>query len=74
MLIFSDALKPFLVLLRVQLSEDPSFKPQGGNLGENDMDYDTDAKTMATLRRQLKIAREKYCRYRRYMFIADSKV
>ncbi|XP_018632988.1 uncharacterized protein [Nicotiana tomentosiformis] len=51
-------------MLIQMLSEDPSFKPQGGNLGENDMDYDTDAKTMATLRRQLKIAREKYYRYR----------
>lgn len=72
MLLCSYAL--MLVLLPLQLSEDPAFKPQGGNLGENDMDYDTDAKTMAALRRQLEIAREKYYRYRRYMFIADSKV
>lgn len=48
-----------------QLKEDPSFKPQGGRLGENDMDYDTDEKTMATLRRQLRGAREEYYRCRR---------
>lgn len=48
-----------------QLKEDPSFKPQGGRFGENDMDYDTDEKSMATLRRRLRIAREEYCRYRR---------
>ena len=50
----------------LQLKEDPSFKPQGGRFGENDMDYDTDEKSMATLRRRLRIAREEYCRYRRY--------
>lgn len=44
--------------------EDPSFKPQGGRLGENDMDYDTDEKSMATLRRHLRIAREEYYRYK----------
>lgn len=49
----------------MQLSEDPSFKPQGGRLGENDMDYDTDEKTMASLRRHLKKAREQYYRYKR---------
>lgn len=49
----------------MQLSEDPTFKPQGGKLGENDMDYDTDEKTMASLRRQLKKAREQYYRYKR---------
>ncbi|XP_057495768.1 uncharacterized protein LOC130780780 [Actinidia eriantha] len=43
-------------------SEDSSFKPQGGRLGENDMDYDTDEKSMAVLRRQLQIAREEYYR------------
>ena len=50
----------------VQLSEDPSFKPSGGRLGENDMDYDTDEKSMAALRRQLRIAREEYYRCKRY--------
>ncbi|XP_019240416.1 PREDICTED: LMBR1 domain-containing protein 2 homolog A isoform X2 [Nicotiana attenuata] len=63
-----DPLRPYMnvidKMLIQMLSEDPSFKPQGGNLGENDMDYDTDAKTMAALRRQLKIAREKYYRYK----------
>ncbi|XP_022739438.1 LMBR1 domain-containing protein 2 homolog A-like isoform X2 [Durio zibethinus] len=44
--------------------EDPSFKPQGGRLGENDMDYDSDEKSMATLRRHLRIAREEYYRYK----------
>lgn len=44
--------------------EDPSFKPQGGQLGENDMDYDTDDKSMAKLRRNLRIAREEYYRYK----------
>nr|XP_027074803.1 LMBR1 domain-containing protein 2 homolog A-like [Coffea arabica] len=42
--------------------EDPSFKPQGGRLGENDMDYDTDEKSMATLRCHLRGAREEYYR------------
>lgn len=50
-----------------QFNEDPSFKPQGGRLGENDMDYDTDEKTMAALRRHLRKAREQYYRYRRYI-------
>lgn len=55
-----------------QFKEDPSFKPQGGQLGENDMDYDTDEKSMATLRRHLRGAREEYYRYKRLaeMFIA----
>ncbi|MBA0828976.1 hypothetical protein Goarm_013600 [Gossypium armourianum] len=47
-----------------ELKEDPSFKPQGGRFGENDMDYNTDHKSMAMLRRRLRIAREEYCRYR----------
>ncbi|KAK9949476.1 hypothetical protein M0R45_004994 [Rubus argutus] len=44
--------------------EDPSFKPQGGRLGENDMDYDTDEKSMATLRRHLRGTKEEYYRYK----------
>lgn len=44
--------------------EDPSFKPQGGQLGENDMDYDTDEKSMATLRRHLRGTKEEYYRYK----------
>ncbi|XWS33360.1 hypothetical protein CRYUN_Cryun22dG0075300 [Craigia yunnanensis] len=47
-----------------QFREDPSFKPQGGRLGENDMDYDSDEKSMATLRRHLRLAREEYYRYK----------
>lgn len=61
-----DPLRPYMnvvdSMLSQMLSEDPSFKPQGGRFGENDMDYDTDAKTMAALRRQLKKAREQYYR------------
>ncbi|XAR53036.1 hypothetical protein NMG60_11021423 [Bertholletia excelsa] len=49
------------MLLQI-FSDDPSFKPQGGRLGENDMDYDTDAKSMAALRRQLRRAQEQYYR------------
>ncbi|XP_040938366.1 LMBR1 domain-containing protein 2 homolog A isoform X2 [Gossypium hirsutum] len=48
----------------IVLKEDSSFKPQGGRFGENDMDYDTDEKSMASLRRRLRIARDQYCRYR----------
>ncbi|KAF5448464.1 hypothetical protein F2P56_028999 [Juglans regia] len=63
-----DPLRPYMNIidnmLLQMLKEDPSFKPQGGRLGENDMDYDTDEKTMATLRRQLRGAREEYYRYR----------
>ncbi|XLT32068.1 hypothetical protein HN873_063360 [Arachis hypogaea] len=44
--------------------KDPSFKPQGGQLWENDMDYDTDKKSMATLRRHLRGATEEYYRYK----------
>jgi hypothetical protein len=36
-------------LCTFQLRDDPSFKPSGGRLGENDMDYDTDDKTMILL-------------------------
>ncbi|PIA52027.1 hypothetical protein AQUCO_01000127v1 [Aquilegia coerulea] len=63
-----DALRPYMDIidnmLRQMFIEDPSFKPQGGRFGENDMDYDTDEKSMATLRRQLRIAREEYYRYK----------
>nr|CAB3467496.1 unnamed protein product [Digitaria exilis] len=47
------------------LQDDALFKPSGGKLGENDMDYDTDNKTMATLRRQLRRAHEEYYRRKR---------
>lgn len=51
------------------MRENPSFKPSGGMFGENDMDYDTDDKTMAALRRRLRKAQEEYYRYRRYNYM-----
>ncbi|KAK9048652.1 hypothetical protein SSX86_032382 [Deinandra increscens subsp. villosa] len=64
-----DPLRPYMNIiddmLKNMLDEDPSFKPQGGRLGENDMDYDNDEKSMATLRRQLRIAKEEYYRCKR---------
>ncbi|WRX15760.1 LMBR1-like membrane protein - like 4 [Theobroma cacao] len=70
-----DPLRPYMniidSMLHQMLKEDPSFKPQGGRFGENDMDYDTDEKSMATLRRRLRIAREEYCRYRRYTAMCE---
>ncbi|KAL5556483.1 hypothetical protein UlMin_038719 [Ulmus minor] len=61
-----DPLRPYMDVIDNMLTqmfrEDPSFKPQGGRLGENDMDYDTDEKSMATLRRHLRGAREEYYR------------
>ncbi|KAL2585925.1 hypothetical protein AAZV13_13G022800 [Glycine max] len=68
-----DSLRPYMniidkMLLQI-LKEDPSFKPQGGTLGESGMDYDTDDKSMAALRRRLTKAREQYYRYRRYTLI-----
>ncbi|PNX95076.1 LMBR1 integral membrane-like protein [Trifolium pratense] len=63
-----DSLRPYMniidKMLVHMLEEDPSFKPQGGRLGESDMDYDTDQKSMASLRRRLRRAREQYYRYR----------
>ncbi|XP_059645449.1 uncharacterized protein LOC132287008 [Cornus florida] len=63
-----DPLRPYMDVIDNMLvkmfREDPSFKPQGGRLGENDMDYDTDEKSMATLRRHLRRAREEYYRYK----------
>lgn len=61
-------LHPCILLITVifcQFRNDESFKPQGGHLGDNDMDYDTDEKSMATLRRHLRGAREEYYRYKR---------
>ncbi|XP_023750686.2 uncharacterized protein LOC111899037 isoform X1 [Lactuca sativa] len=61
-----DPLRPYMDIIDVtltnMLNEDPSFKPQGGRLGENDMDYDADEKSMATLRRQLGRAKAEYYR------------
>nr|XP_034891439.1 LMBR1 domain-containing protein 2 homolog A-like isoform X1 [Populus alba] len=63
-----DPLRPYMDvidnMLAQMLKQDPSFKPQGGRVGENDMDYDTDEKSMATLRRHLQGAREEYYRCR----------
>lgn len=63
-----DPLRPYMNVIDDMLTqmfrEDPFFKPQGGRLGENDMDYDTDEKSMATLRRHLRGAREEYYRYK----------
>lgn len=38
-------------------------------MGENDMDYDADDKSMGALRRQLRVAQEEYYRYKRYTFL-----
>lgn len=63
-----DPLRPHMnvidAMVKQMFHDDPSFKPSGGRLGENDMDYDTDEQSMATLRRQLRIAREEYYRYK----------
>ncbi|RDY03948.1 LMBR1 domain-containing protein 2-like A, partial [Mucuna pruriens] len=63
-----DPLRPYMDVIDDVLTqmfrEDPSFKPQGGQLGESDMDYDTDEKSMATLRRHLRGATEEYYRYK----------
>ncbi|KAI4296401.1 hypothetical protein L6164_036362 [Bauhinia variegata] len=63
-----DPLRPYMNIidetLLQMLKEDPTFKPQGGRLGENDMDYDIDEKSMAALRRRLKRTRDKYYQYR----------
>ncbi|CAI0422131.1 unnamed protein product [Linum tenue] len=63
-----DPLRPYMDVIDNMLAQlfrqDPSFKPQGGQLGENDMDYDTDEKSMATLRRHLRRARDAYYRYK----------
>ncbi|KAL5066240.1 hypothetical protein RYX36_027977 [Vicia faba] len=63
-----DPLRPYMNVIDDMLTqmfrEDPSFKPQGGQLGENDMDYDTYEKSMAKLRRHLRNAREEYYRYK----------
>ncbi|CAD6337208.1 unnamed protein product [Miscanthus lutarioriparius] len=61
-----DPLRPCMDIinnmLTQMLEDDPLFKPSGGKLGEHDMDYDTDNKTMGTLRRQLRKAHEEYYR------------
>ncbi|XP_057417002.1 uncharacterized protein LOC130711419 isoform X2 [Lotus japonicus] len=63
-----DPLRPYMDVVDKMLTqmfrEDPSFKPQGGQFGGSDMDYDTDEKSMATLRRHLRGAAEEYYRYK----------
>ncbi|KAJ1405324.1 LMBR1-like membrane protein [Sesbania bispinosa] len=63
-----DPLRPYMDVIDDMLTqmfkEDPSFRPQGGQVGESDMDYDTDEKSMATLRRHLRGAIEEYRRYK----------
>nr|XP_043607883.1 LMBR1 domain-containing protein 2 homolog [Erigeron canadensis] len=61
-----DPFKPYMDvidnMINQLLHEDPSFKPQGGRVGQNDMDYDADEKSMATLRRHLRGVRDEYYR------------
>ncbi|KFK25335.1 hypothetical protein AALP_AA8G099400 [Arabis alpina] len=63
-----DPMRPYMDVIDAMLDKmfrkDKSFKPQGGQLGENDMDYDTDEKSMATLRRHLRNAKDEYYRYK----------
>jgi hypothetical protein len=63
-----DPVRPYMDIidnmLAQMLKDDPFFKPSGGKLGENDMDYDTDEKTMAALRRRLRKAHEEYYRFK----------
>lgn len=51
--------------MTLQVKEDPAFKPSGGRMGESDMDYDTDEKSMAALKRRLLKAQSSYYRYKR---------
>ncbi|KAM0918110.1 hypothetical protein ACQ4PT_008768 [Festuca glaucescens] len=61
-----DPVRPYMDIIDNMLSQmlrdDPLVKISGGKLEENDMDYDTDEKTMAALRRRLRRAHEEYCR------------
>lgn len=63
-----DPLRPYMDVIDKMLlqmaDEDPSFKPSGGRMGESDMDYDADEKSMAALRRRLRKARYSYCRFK----------
>ena len=46
----------------LQASEDSTFKPSGGQIGEHDMDYDADEHSMAGLRRRLRNAQDNFSR------------
>ncbi|MCO5589145.1 hypothetical protein L7F22_043111 [Adiantum nelumboides] len=63
-----DPLRPYMDVIDNMLlqmaEEDPLFKPSGGRMGESDMDYDADEKSMAALRRRLRKARYFYCRFK----------
>eukprot|EP00249_Psilotum_nudum_P012524 c23832_g1_i1 orf=2-1678(-) len=63
-----DPLRPFMdvidSMLLQMVRDDPTFKPSGGRMGESDMDYDADEKSMAALRRRLRDARYSYCRFK----------
>ncbi|KAH7430833.1 hypothetical protein KP509_08G016900 [Ceratopteris richardii] len=63
-----DPLRPCMDVIDKMLlqmaEEDPSFKPSGGRMGESDMDYDADEKSMAALRRRLQKARYFYGRFK----------
>ncbi|KAG0604957.1 hypothetical protein M758_9G021800 [Ceratodon purpureus] len=63
-----DLLRRYMDVIDEQMAEmvraDPVFKPSGGRMGESDMDYDQDEKSMAALRRRLRKAQSSYYRYK----------
>ncbi|GAQ89609.1 hypothetical protein KFL_005410080 [Klebsormidium nitens] len=59
-----DPLRPYMDMIDTMAAEDPTFKPTGGRIGENDMDYDMSIKTLASLRKRLRNAKEQYYRYK----------
>jgi hypothetical protein len=63
-----DSLRPCMdvidEIMTQMVKEDPAFKPSGGRMGESDMDYDTDEKSMAALKRRLLKAQSSYYRYK----------
>lgn len=63
-----DRMRPYMDVIDDMLAEmvreDPVFKPSGGRMGESDMDYDQDEKSMAALRRRLRKAQSAYNRYK----------
>lgn len=52
-------------MIDTMAAEDPTFKPTGGRIGENDMDYDMSVRTLAALRKRLRNAKDQYYRYKR---------
>eukprot|EP00850_Spirogloea_muscicola_P000577 SM000002S05657 [mRNA] locus=s2:1440309:1445495:+ [translate_table: standard] len=59
-----DLLRPMMDIIDEMAAEDTTFKPSGGRMGESDMDYDADEKSMADLRRRLRRAQDMYYRYK----------